>query len=134
MTEMKCLDEPAIAHELCHSWQWDSSARLNSRLQRLQILWTFASCLGRACCQTLPVRSYKKKSSCICAYKIIIRAQGTSSVDALLQFPIFFTKTRSVLFLLCWCPQFSKGFFPGSLAWRVKKFEVCLGNWSAAIF
>ena len=76
----------------------------------------------------------KKKSSCICAYKITIRAQGTSSIDALLQFAIFFTKTRSVLFLLCWCPQFSKGFFPGSLAWRVKKFEVCLGNWSAAIF
>ena len=123
---MKCLDEPAIAHELCHSWQWDSSARLNSRLQRLQILWTFASCLGRACCQTLPVRSYKKKSSCICAYKITIRAQGTSSIDALLQFAIFLQKLDLYCFFCAGVLSSVKGFFLGVLPGELKNFRTAL--------
>ena len=123
MTEMKCLDEPAIAHELCHSWQWDSSARLNSRLQ---ILWTFASCLGRACCQTLPVRSYKKKSSCICAYKITIRAQGTSSIDALLQFAIFLQKLDLYCFFCAGVLSSVKGFFLGVLPGELRNLRSAL--------
>ena len=123
---MKCLDEPAIAHELCHSWQWDSSARLNSRLQRLQILWTFASCLGRACCQTLPVRSYKKNLVASVPTKLQSGPKGLALQMRCYSLPFFLQKLDLYCFFCAGVLSSVKGFFLGVLPGELKKFRTAL--------
>ena len=68
----------------------------------------------------------KKKSSCICAYKITIRAQGTSSIDALLQFAIFLQKLDLYCFFCAGVLSSVKGFFLGVLPGELKNFRTAL--------